>query len=645
MSSSPQTAAPDAAASTAPAVTPADVPAAAPSPSPAFPSHRPIQIVSISGPPTFKFTLDEAAFRSILDKCDQNHKVSVVSVVGAFRTGKSFLLTWFRHYLESLNKSEEAPVGTTELNCVSEASDDDAPVLVEESDAVPEKEKHLWFRSVSRVGSDETSFRWRGGSERETTGIWMYSEPYPVTLSSGETISVLLVDTQGMFDHETTMDLTAAIFGLSTLISSHQVYNVEKRVQEDHLQQLALFSEYGRLALDIERKESCRRLDVGDSDSDGTDDKKKPKKKKRASILKTKPFQRIEFLVRDWQNFDEDDLDDLDIPALTSSMSSYLESVLMEPAGQSDLADTRRQIEACFVETKCFLLPHPGIAVTKKKFDGTVANIDPSFLALLDEYCQRVFDPSSLEPKMINGRALNPASFTNYVTCYAKMFEDGARFPSAKTVLAATAEANVANAVYASIERYNSEMDTFAGPSVSHFAAAGEFEAFHEACRDATLEFYAATADFGPPDTIKAGRERVETHIETGKEMYEGLNASRDPLKGLGAIALPVTVAVVSYFLRFTTDVTCSSWSETCSLASEKLSHIYTVVIIFLLIIASTKFHLMKQHFGRFMDIALAMSGANAGSSQGTGTGIEMKAVPPKKAGNLRGFASKQKDD
>ena len=57
------------------------------------------------------------------------------------------------------------------------------------------------------------------------------------------------MDTQGMFDNESTMTLTAQIFGLSTLVSSFQIYNVDKRIQEDNLQHLALFSEYGRMAL------------------------------------------------------------------------------------------------------------------------------------------------------------------------------------------------------------------------------------------------------------------------------------------------------------------------------------------------------------------------------------------------------------
>ena len=57
------------------------------------------------------------------------------------------------------------------------------------------------------------------------------------------------MDTQGMFDNETSMSLTAQIFGLSTFVSSYQIYNVDKRLQEDNLQHLALFSEYGRLAV------------------------------------------------------------------------------------------------------------------------------------------------------------------------------------------------------------------------------------------------------------------------------------------------------------------------------------------------------------------------------------------------------------
>jgi atlastin len=160
-------------------------------------------------------------------------KVSVVSVVGAFRTGKSFLLTWFLKYLSHHEALHAQKYDITK------------------DEECRNRDNRHWYNELDSLGND--GFDWRGGAERNTTGIWMWSKPFilPRTLSDGknEDVAVLLVDTQGMFDHETTMGLTAAIFGLSTLLSSYQIYNVDKRIQEDNLQQLALFSEYGRMAL------------------------------------------------------------------------------------------------------------------------------------------------------------------------------------------------------------------------------------------------------------------------------------------------------------------------------------------------------------------------------------------------------------
>jgi hypothetical protein len=94
------------------------------------------------------------------------------------------------------------------------------------------------------------------------------------------------MDTQGMFDSRLTQMLTACIFGLSTLISSHQIYNVQNRIQEDNLQHLALFTEYGRIAHSKQREADGGTKEEGHA-----------------------PFQHLEFLVRDWQEYEglEDD--------------------------------------------------------------------------------------------------------------------------------------------------------------------------------------------------------------------------------------------------------------------------------------------------------------------------------------------------
>jgi len=165
----------------------------------------------------------------------------------------------------------------------------------------------------------------------------MWSHPFlmPPSGKDKDPIAVLLVDTQGMFDHETTMKLTACIFGFTTLLSSYQIYNVDKRIQEDNLQQLALFSEYARAA--VQR------------------DDQKPKQTKDAKP----PFQSIEFLVRDWQHYeldddvDEDNQHDIDYGALQKSMEDYLQKVLAERSAK-DLKETREQIFGCFANVNCY---------------------------------------------------------------------------------------------------------------------------------------------------------------------------------------------------------------------------------------------------------------------------------------------------
>ena len=41
-----------------------------------------------------------------------------------------------------------------------------------------------------------SGFSWRSGSERETTGIWMWNQPYFRKVSSGEDVAIVLIDTQ-----------------------------------------------------------------------------------------------------------------------------------------------------------------------------------------------------------------------------------------------------------------------------------------------------------------------------------------------------------------------------------------------------------------------------------------------------------------
>jgi hypothetical protein len=85
--------------------------------------------------------------------------------------------------------------------------------------------------------------------------------------------------------------------------------------------------------------------------------------RKSKSVIINKPFQRLQFLVRDWQNFDNEFEEDVSFEILQHArddMQSYVQEVL-RTRNLSDLQSTREQITRCFDTLDCFLLPHPGI--------------------------------------------------------------------------------------------------------------------------------------------------------------------------------------------------------------------------------------------------------------------------------------------
>ncbi|XP_077530861.1 atlastin-2-like isoform X3 [Haemaphysalis longicornis] len=171
---------------------------------------RPLQILRPKDDGTFE--MDKEALRGILLAPHVRDKpVAIVSVAGAFRKGKSFLLGFFLRYMRSADKDNWL-------------GDVDAPL---------------------------SGFKGRGGCDGDTKGIWVWSEAFLVETPHGDQIAVLLMDTQGTFDCESTTKDCATIFALSTMISSVQVYNLSQNIQEDDLQYLQYFADYGQIALKV----------------------------------------------------------------------------------------------------------------------------------------------------------------------------------------------------------------------------------------------------------------------------------------------------------------------------------------------------------------------------------------------------------
>jgi atlastin len=212
-----------------------------------------------------------------------------------------------------------------------------------------------------------TGFSWRGGSERDTTGILMWSDIF-LHNTKHDKFAIILLDTQGSFDSQSTVRDCATVFALSTMLSSVQVYNLSQNIQEDDLQHLQLFTEYGRLAL----------ADTG-----------------------KRPFQRLQFLVRDWS-----------FPYEAEYGAIGGDRILRRRLEVSDkqhpeLQSLRKHITSCFTEIGCFLMPHPGLTVaTNPNFDGRLADITPEFKESLNQLVIMLLHPDNLIPKEINGHTV-----------------------------------------------------------------------------------------------------------------------------------------------------------------------------------------------------------------------------------------------
>uniref|UniRef100_A0A023EUV9 Putative guanylate-binding protein n=1 Tax=Aedes albopictus TaxID=7160 RepID=A0A023EUV9_AEDAL len=433
---------------------------------------KPVQVVETGGE-EHTFTLNEDALNEILLQDNvRDRTVVVISVAGAFRKGKSFLLDFFLRYMYS---------------------------------------KYVHNRSASEWFGDEneplTGFSWRGGSERDTTGILMWSDIFLHETPSGEKYAIILMDTQGAFDSQSTVRDCATVFALSTMLSSVQIYNLSQNIQEDDLQHLQLFTEYGRLAL----------ADSG-----------------------KKPFQRLQFLVRDWS-----------FPYEAEYGASGGDVILkrrleVQDKQHPELQSLRRHITSCFTEIACFLMPHPGLTVaTNQKFDGRLADITPEFKQSLKELVPMLLSPTNLIPKEINGQKVKARDLVQYFKSYMAIYK-GNELPEPKSMLVATAEANNLTAVAAAKDIYTQLMEDVCGGNKPYLNTA-HLESEHNRIKEKALHQFSSKRKMGGEEFSEKYRERLEQDLDESYVTFKAHNESKNIFKAARTPAVYFAIAVVMY--------------------------------------------------------------------------------------------------
>ncbi|XP_063387506.1 atlastin-like [Cydia fagiglandana] len=435
-------------------------------------SGRGIQVVSPGPEHSFELELD--ALSALLLREDiKDRPVVVVSVAGAFRKGKSFLLDFFLRYLHH---------------------------------------KYNLGDSGDWMGAEDAplqGFSWRGGSERDTTGLLLWSQPFKATLSNGEKVVILLMDTQGTFDSESTVRDNATIFALSTMLSSVQIYNLSQNIEEDDLQHLQLFTEYGRLAA---------QSSVG------------------------KPFQRLQLLVRDWSF-------PYDHPYGAAGGKQLLDKRLEVHEGQhEELQALRRHVASCFDQLACFLMPHPGLTVaTNPHFNGKLADISPEFKESLRQLVPSLLSPDRLLPKSIQGQPVRARDLLLYFKAYINVF-NGTELPEPKSILEATAEANNLSAVAEARDVYDTVMEDVCG-GAKPYLPPRRLDDEHRRARDKALHAFHAKRKMGGDELASTYEAQLIKELEEQYQQLKAHNEGKNIFKLAGTPAVFATLAILGYLL------------------------------------------------------------------------------------------------
>ena len=433
---------------------------------------HPVQVVTVDSK-SRKFVLDERALSSILLSSDcKDRAVSVVSIAGGFRTGKSFLLNFLLRYLT--NKGYE--------------------------------ENQDWLKDTK---IPLKGFSWKGGDERDTTGILMWSKPFIVTISESKDIAVLLMDTQGAFDPKSSFNDCVKIFGLSIMTSSTQVFNIMHNLQVDNLKILQTFTEYGRMAIEEEKDEI--------------------------------PFQKLMFLIRDWQFWSREHG-----PKGGDQLLNKIFETNDEQSPNEQLKNVIEDIRSCFNNLSCFLMPYPGQNVTSKKdFDGRVSSINSRFLAQLKILVPLLVLPSNLVVKKICGSEVTGSKLLDYFIKYIEKV-DNHKADWLKPVFEANVEVNNRAAMADALNLYQSGMKALVGRNTPYDSE--ELEKKHkEYCTSSIGRF--ETQKFGRPKYTEQYLNNLKSSIQNKWTEFEELNNSRKRLQeknvGLGPWGLVAALGAV----------------------------------------------------------------------------------------------------
>merc|ERR1719244_1575015 len=169
------------------------------------------------------------------------------------------------------------------------------------------------------------------------------------------------------------------------------------------------------------------------------------------------PFQKLQFLVRDWQYPYEH-------PYGAGGGDDVLQKqLLVDEKQHPELQALRRGLKSCFSDMSNFLLPHPGRHVaTNPKFKGNLKDIDEEFIEHIKDFMPSLLSPRNLVVKAMGGKEVKAKEIVQFYKSYMEIFK-GNSMPEPKSMLEVTIEVNNLVSLASAKELYNTFMESLCG--------------------------------------------------------------------------------------------------------------------------------------------------------------------------------------
>ncbi|XP_063913260.1 titin homolog [Zophobas morio] len=308
----------------------------------------------------------------------KDYKVCVISVTGSYRTGKSFLLNFFLHFLKKKCQSVEQE----------------------------------WMDVNDTLTS---GFLWEKSSQGVTDGILICPEIFLTKTKEGEKIAIILMDTQGMSDHQTSYPECTKIFALSALISSVHIYNIQNKLDLEQLGVLQLFAGYGAMFSDSDKK----------------------------------PFQHLVILIRDWVNHEE--------YGFGFEGGENLLISTFKKHEKSNLSEIQKTIRDNFANVRCFLMPKPGSKVETREFKGGFNKIKEIFRDHVKTFVEDILTPENLVPKKIDNKFITVAELLGVINGYWRCINENDKL-CIESIYMATTKISFEHLVNGKVEEYKKRL-------------------------------------------------------------------------------------------------------------------------------------------------------------------------------------------